>query len=312
MPIRNTNPPGKLKEILKLGLNTLRNRFFTILIVRHAGQRFRKLRLSYPFVMAAVCLVLLLAASGLWAPRLLLQLRSQSIELDRLEHEYDKLRVERDQFDGALAQVSEQLDSFEEQALLIAQELGVSGQPAAEGAAGGDLAGAVRPQRFQYEDEVRGLQARTQTLDRSLEQLDEVFQSRMSELAATPNMMPVEGWFSHGYGWRKDPYTGEREFHRGIDIVAHAGTAIVAPGDGVVSRAGRYPQLGKSIDIAHGHGYVTRYAHMSELLVEPGDRIRRGDPVGLVGSTGRSTGPHLHYEVFRDGRRVNPWKYLGR
>ena len=126
-----------------------------------------------------------------------------------------------------------------------------------------------------------------------------------------PNTMPIEGWFSHGFGWRKDPFTGERDFHHGIDIVAPSGSAIAAPADGVVSRAGRFAQIGKSVDVAHGYGFVTRYAHLSDIHVRPGDRVRRGDILGLVGSTGRSTGPHLHYEVFRDGGRVNPWKYLG-
>ena len=123
--------------------------------------------------------------------------------------------------------------------------------------------------------------------------------------------MPIKGWFSHGYGWRKDPFTGKRQFHRGIDIVNHAGTPIHAPADGVVSRATRVSDYGKTIDLSHGYGYVTRYGHLSELLVRPGQRVKRGEVVGRVGSTGRSTGPHLHYEVFRDGRRGNPWKYLG-
>jgi murein DD-endopeptidase MepM/ murein hydrolase activator NlpD len=123
--------------------------------------------------------------------------------------------------------------------------------------------------------------------------------------------MPVAGWFSHGYGWRKDPFTGEREFHRGVDIVAPAGTDVAAPADGIAARAGRFAAYGKSIDLSHGHGYVTRYGHLSEVLVRPGQRVRRGEVIGRVGSTGRSTGPHLHYEVFRDGRRVNPRSYLG-
>ena len=90
-----------------------------------------------------------------------------------------------------------------------------------------------------------------------------------------------------------------------------AGTPIHAPADGVISRATRVSDYGKTIDVSHGYGYVTRYGHLSELLVRPGQRVKRGEVIGRVGSTGRSTGPHLHYEVFRDGRRVNPWKYLG-
>ena len=118
-------------------------------------------------------------------------------------------------------------------------------------------------------------------------------------------------WFSHGFGWRKDPFTGRREFHRGIDIVAPVNTGVQASADGVVARSGRSPDLGNVLEIAHGYGYLTRYAHLNEFLVRRGDRVKRGELIGRVGSTGRSTGPHLHYEVFRDGRRVNPWKHLG-
>lgn len=289
-----------------------RTRFITVLILRHAGPRLRRLRLSYPFAAALVLLLALVLLAGLYAPRLLVQLRGQSLAITQLEQENAKLRDERDEFEGELAWVAQRLDDFEAQAGLLAEELGVPGLPSVEGGAGGEAGAAVRPRRFWFEDELYGLKSRTDQLDRSFEELDGAFRERASQLAATPNGMPVEGWFSHGFGWRKDPMTGEREFHRGIDIVAPADTEIVASADGVVSRAGRFPQLGKSLDIAHGYGFATRYAHMNEILVDPGDVVRRGDVIGRVGSTGRSTGPHLHYEVFRDGRRVNPWKYLGR
>jgi murein DD-endopeptidase MepM/ murein hydrolase activator NlpD len=289
----------------------MKNRFVTVLILRHAGPRLRKLRISYPLVVALGPLLVLLVATGLYAPRLLFQMRSQSVALERLEQENRTMRFEREQFEGALSAVSEQLDTFENQAGRLAEELGVAELPSSGGGGGGGATNGTPRQRFWFEDEVQGLQTRTETLDGSFEQLGEAFRDRMSQLSATPNMMPVEGWFSHGFGWRKDPMTDERDFHRGIDIVAPANTEIRAPADGVVSRAGRFPQLGRSLDVAHGYGYVTRYAHMNKVLVKPGDRVRRGDPIGLVGSTGRSTGPHLHYEVFRDGRRVNPWRYLG-
>jgi murein DD-endopeptidase MepM/ murein hydrolase activator NlpD len=287
----------------------MKSRFLTVLILRDAGPRLRKLRISYPFVAALVLLLAVFAVTTLYAPRLLLQVQTQSVSLEQLEQENQRLWVERNEFEGTLAAVAEQLDTFEAQAGRLAEELGV---PASSATAGGGGTGtAAARQRFWFEDEIQGLQSRAAKLDSSFEQLGEAFRDRMSQLAATPNMMPVEGWFSHGYGWRKDPMTGERDFHRGIDIVAPANTEILAPADGVVSRTGRFPQLGRSLDIAHGYGYVTRYAHMNKILVKSGDRVRRGDTIGLVGSTGRSTGPHLHYEVFRDGRRVNPWKYLG-
>ncbi len=288
----------------------MKNRFFTILILRPAGARFRKLRFSYPFVSLIALVAVLLGAAGLYAPRLFVQLEGREVIVNRLENELLRLREERDAFESTLSDVSARLGAFEAQADLLAEELGVDGLPLADGAAGGpERAPAV--ERFWFESDFRGLRSRAATLERSFDELGQAFRERMSHLASTPNVMPVEGWFSHGYGWRKDPFGGEREFHGGIDLVAPRGTEIKAPADGVVSRAGRFADLGRSVDIAHGYGYVTRYAHMHEISVLAGDRVNRGDVIGSVGSSGRSTGPHLHYEVFRDGRRVNPWPYLG-
>ena len=289
----------------------MKSKFFTVLILRHrsAGPRFRKLRMSYPFAAATTALLVVLIVSGLYAPRLLARLESQAIVVNRLEQENSRLRSERDTFEGALSQVSRQMDTFEAQATRLATELSVEDLPTLQ-PSGGATPGGVA-QRFWFDSEVSGLQSRTDSLNRSFVELDEVFQERVNQLAATPNVMPVEGWFSHGFGWRKDPFTGAREFHRGIDIVAPANTPVHASADGVVARSGRSPDLGNVLEIAHGYGYVTRYAHLNKLLAQRGDRVTRGERIGRVGSTGRSTGPHLHYEVFRDGRRVNPWKYLG-
>lgn len=285
-------------------------RFITLLIVHHSRPRFRKLQLSYGFLACASLAIALLAAAGLLMPGTLFKLRTQSVDLERLRFENEKLWSEKGYFEGALNQIGRRIGVFEDRAGRIAEELGVRELPALDPATGGAGSADGVAERFPFESELRYLQARTEGLDRSLERIDDAFGNRMRELRSTPGGMPVDGWFSHGFGWRKDPWTGQREFHRGIDIVADEGVEIVAPADGVVSRVGRYPDYGRSIDINHGFGYVTRYAHMSDVLVKPGDRLRRGDAIGRVGSTGRSTGPHLHYEVFRDGRRVNPWAYL--
>jgi murein DD-endopeptidase MepM/ murein hydrolase activator NlpD len=286
-------------------------RFFTILFVRHTRPEFRKLHFSYAFAICAVLVGVVLLAAGLSAPGLFFKVQTQSMTVDRLQHENDKLWAEKSHFESALNQMASRIDVFEQQAGRMADELGVDDLPTGRPAAGGEFEADRVVERFPFEGELRYLQERTESLDRSFEQLDGAFQERVRMLRATPNGMPVDGWFSHGFGWRKDPWTGEREFHRGLDIVSDAGVEIVAPADGVVSRVGRYPDYGRSIDVKHGYGYVTRYAHMSEVMVKVGDRVQRGDAIGKVGSTGRSTGPHLHYEVFLDGRRVNPWNYLG-
>lgn len=130
-------------------------------------------------------------------------------------------------------------------------------------------------------------------------------------LAATPSIRPLEkGWVTSSFGNRKSPFTGLREFHTGLDVAAAEGTPVLAPGNGTVTFAGTKGLYGKTIIINHGHGMATRYAHLSKLLKRPGETVRRGDVIGLVGETGRSTGPHLHYEVRLNGTAVNPEDYI--
>jgi murein DD-endopeptidase MepM/ murein hydrolase activator NlpD len=150
-----------------------------------------------------------------------------------------------------------------------------------------------------------------ENLDASFDRLEQAWGERLKVLASTPSLAPVSGFFSDGFGWRRDPIDGSREFHKGIDIVAPTGTPVRASADGLVTAAGRMSGYGAMIHVAHGYGLATRYGHLSRVLVSPGQRVKRGDVIGLVGSTGRSTGPHLHYEVFRTGAQVDPRKYLG-
>lgn len=126
--------------------------------------------------------------------------------------------------------------------------------------------------------------------------------------AATPNIWPVVGVVSSDYGWRF--LAGRREFHTGIDISAPYGTIVVSSADGRVIYSGWIRGYGKTVIIYHGYGYVTLYAHLSEISVYPPEDVYRGQMIGKVGTTGRSFGPHLHYEVLRYGIRQNPIPYL--
>jgi murein DD-endopeptidase MepM/ murein hydrolase activator NlpD len=126
-----------------------------------------------------------------------------------------------------------------------------------------------------------------------------------------PTLLPIEeGWFSSNYGWRIDPFTGQKSFHEGIDFPAEVGTPIVAAASGIVIFADVHPQYGKMIEIDHGNGLVSRYAHASVLLVKEGDLVVRGQRLARVGTTGRSTGPHLHFEVRLNGAPQNPARFL--
>ena len=126
-----------------------------------------------------------------------------------------------------------------------------------------------------------------------------------------PSLTPIlDGWFSSNFGYRIDPFTGQRSFHEGIDFPAETGTPILAAASGKVVFADVHPEYGKMVEIDHGNGLVSRYAHTSMVFVKQGDLVMRGQRVAAVGSTGRSTGPHLHFEVRLNGVPQNPARFL--
>ncbi len=164
-------------------------------------------------------------------------------------------------------------------------------------------------------------------LDAMLGSMDAQIDDRRRQLTALQNLIltrelarqivpggrPVEsGYISSLYGRRTDPFDGDQANHSGLDFAGAAGTRVLAVADGIVSHAGPDGGYGRLIEITHGNGYVTRYAHNAKLLVKPGDTVKRGDAIALMGSTGRSTGTHLHFEVLRDGRSVNPLSFVRR
>jgi murein DD-endopeptidase MepM/ murein hydrolase activator NlpD len=126
----------------------------------------------------------------------------------------------------------------------------------------------------------------------------------------TPSIIPVQGWLIRGYGYHTDPFTQKVKMHEGLDIAAPIGTPIVAPADGIVKFTGTKAGFGLVLEIDHGYGFTTLYAHCQRIKVNQGDRIKRGDTVAYVGNTGRSTGPHLHYEVHASQTSVNPIDYI--
>ncbi len=147
-------------------------------------------------------------------------------------------------------------------------------------------------------------------LEENLNELDQLLLDRESLMRSTPILLPASGWITSFYGPRISPYSGRKRMHEGIDIGAPFGAPIVAPADGVVIFAGTKPGFGKHVQIDHGYGIETLYAHSQKVYVESGEKIKRGDLLAAVGSTGHSTGPHLHYEVRINGVAVDPYYFL--
>jgi murein DD-endopeptidase MepM/ murein hydrolase activator NlpD len=163
-------------------------------------------------------------------------------------------------------------------------------------------------------DVVKNLEALSRELDRSqarLVALESLLLDRKLNAAVTPSAWPVDGgWISSGFGIRMDPFTGHQGIHEGVDIAARFGGPIYATGDGVVNLAGEKVGYGTVVEVTHESDLVTRYAHTSAVLVKVGDRVKKGQEIARIGTTGRSTGPHLHFEVVRNGHAVNPANYL--
>jgi murein DD-endopeptidase MepM/ murein hydrolase activator NlpD len=191
---------------------------------------------------------------------------------------------------------------------------GVGGSPPAaldpEAAMSGQRASMVREMYGQ----IRELHLAAARQESGFKGLVAHLEKQRSLLAATPTIRPLdpeaEYWESSRFDWRTSPFTNQREFHKGFDLAAREGTPILATAAGVVIFAGNKGPLGKTVVIDHGHGISTVYGHCSKIFKLPGERVGRWDTIALVGNTGSSTGPHLHYEVQLHGVPVNPEKYI--
>ena len=158
------------------------------------------------------------------------------------------------------------------------------------------------------------LSKQTVVQSRSLDEIERLAENKAELIEAIPSIQPIKNQdltrMASGYGYRTDPFTKKKRFHYGMDFSARKGTPIYATGNGVVKRAdNRSSGYGKHIRIDHGFGYISLYAHLSKYNVRRGQRVKRGDIIGYVGNTGRSVGPHLHYEIFKDKKKINPLNF---
>jgi murein DD-endopeptidase MepM/ murein hydrolase activator NlpD len=175
-------------------------------------------------------------------------------------------------------------------------------------------AGSISPQlpasqRFSMES-VKTINQKAEDLGKNLSTLVIFFENQKARLASTPTIWPTIGWTVSYFGPRIDPFTDKPAFHYGLDIATNEGNPIIAPADGIVIQLKNERMTGRSILISHGLDITTAYFHLSKFLVHEGQRVKRGDIIGLVGRTGKALGPHLHYEVRINGTPVNPLRYI--
>ena len=281
------------------------------MIVPHVGTQLRKIRLSSRLLKALaisgvaflVAVVVLLTSYFYFYQdlRLLQQLRASNAELTRQNQDY-VISTEQ------LNQKMEELQDFVKKLSVMAgldssNENPVGGPHDVDFTSTNSAYAQVREDLDYLESELVDLEQKSRVLER-------FYDENVLMLASTPSIWPVRGYLSSTFGYRKDPFTGQRQMHPGLDISTPSGRPVVATGDGIVSYASRRGSYGNVVVIDHKFGLMTRYAHLSGFGTRAGRRVKRGDVIGYVGNTGRSRAPHLHYEVWVNNRTVHPLNYV--
>ncbi len=274
--------------------------------LRRFHVRAKQLAMGAGVAAVLVVLALMMPVIYVWG-------HGKSVALNQAQKDREVLAERSRATEETIRELRQQIDRFERRTQALATLAGLDlpdlgGQ--AQGLAAGteDLGDTARASLTRTESEE--LLDRSALLGRRLDTVEQVIGEQSDKLARVPSILPVHGLLGSGFAWRRHPFTGRRQFHRGLDISAPEGTPIVAPADGIVVKTERNGGYGKVLYISHGNGIVTRFGHLLEYKTHPGQKVRRGEVIALVGSTGRSTGPHLHYEVLVGGQQVNPQNYL--
>jgi murein DD-endopeptidase MepM/ murein hydrolase activator NlpD len=251
---------------------------------------------------------------------------SASAEIDALRNSNASLTMENESYRAATGELASQISSLQSAvselgerskldpasataieklpAVVKSRAMGGGAPAAAIGAAMAPLASPGPENTFGVLRDLLGM------LEARLENVRLGVERREALAAATPSIWPVTGWLSSAYGSRRDPFTGAPDFHAGLDIAADRGEAVKATANGTVESAGYAGNYGNLVVLTHGFGMTTRYGHLARATVKQGQQVRRGDIIGFVGSTGRSTSSHLHYEVWWNNRLINPLRLL--
>jgi murein DD-endopeptidase MepM/ murein hydrolase activator NlpD len=288
------------------------NDFYTLIIVPHAKAKFKKLQVSVQltrwFTWAGLGLVVALAG-------ILLHYSWLTVKVWELR----RLRAENKILSDKTAAYEKTTEKLQAQVIVLGgmvKKLGIMAgldgtlPDAAVGGVGGVPSTEAIPPSRDMSTTLLQMEQRVTDLTERSARLEEFFSDQKALLASTPSIWPVRGYLSASFGNRIDPFTGQMDFHAGVDISTPRGTKIVAPADGIVVSCSQVGGYGNHLVLDHGRGLVTRYGHLDGYKVRPGQRIKRGDIIAFVGNTGRSTAPHLHYEVWVRDQAQNPIHFI--
>ena len=293
-------------------------KFFSVIIVPHSKTNFKTLtfsKRSIKLLLGGAAVVLVVLSFILVDYFSMTIIRSKYRTLAR-ENTEQKEKISN--YEESIKRLKTTISSFESYAKRLNVMMGlkspdvIQGEP---GLGGGDPGpeGAAEPEPDPQTISFSAIQNLTQKADsveKNLGSLINILESQTARLATTPTIWPAQGWVSSLFGYRIDPFTGKRTFHRGIDIATNLGNPVAATADGNVIKATFDKFFGLTVIISHGGGIVTQYCHLDKYIVRAGQRIKRGDLLGYVGKTGKALGPHLHYEVRVNDKSVNPYNYI--
>lgn len=302
---------------------------FTFFILSNSGEPVKQATLSKKnlavIALFALCLTLVLGYSAFDYVMLRFTSKNPHMLQQRVQDYQSEIEAQRIQIQKYASEINMlkakliSLNDFERKLRIIANIERPEDQNSLFGIGGAipdDLDTSILPTEKhnsllrEMNDQVDEIDAALGKQEEGFADLYEYIEEQKNILASTPAIRPTTGWLSSGFGYRTSPFTGRRTFHKGLDIANRKNTPIIAPADGVVAYAGTKGNMGLMIDIDHGHGMVTRYGHLSKAKFKTGQSVKRGDIIALMGNTGRSTGPHLHYEIRLNGVPVNPVKYI--
>lgn len=290
--------------------------FYTLIVIPHASPRLHKLKLParalhFLAVIGVLSFFVAVALGFSYA-----KMAFKAADYEKLQNENTDLKIEKKNLEVATRKLGEKLSNLEtiSQKIQAIIESDSAGRNNLNGPGIGgsrvDYTTAELLRSANAKDGLDLLKGRTAEMESSLSLLEQVAVQHATRLRHTPNIWPVKGLITSHYGNRADPFSGDAELHLGVDISALYNAQIHAPADGLVLYSERKAAYGNLLVIDHGNGLTTRYGHLARSLVKVGQRVKRGDVVGLVGTTGRTTAPHLHYEVRLNDRPLNPRKYL--
>jgi len=292
---------------------------YTFIIVPNASSRLRKLKLPARVLhaLAGVGVLCFFVLVGLGFSYV--KMAFKAADYDKLQVENTNLKIEKKNLEVATVKLGEKLSNIENlferiQNLVESDSLTKRGKMNVPAVGGSkvDYPTAELLGSGNLKNGVELLKDRTAEMETQLTLLEQVAEKKATIRRLTPTIWPVKGHISSHYGNRADPFNGEAELHLGLDISALFGTQVHAPADGKIIYAQRKAAYGNLIIIDHGNGLTTRLGHLSRFNVKVGQKVRKNDVVGYVGTSGRSTAPHLHYEVRLNDRPVNPRNYLPR